>query len=233
MFLSSTKEMGFIHVPKSAGTTIKGELERTLGNDYHIGRGKAVAERIRSLKGENDGSPAFHSEKITHRESHDLAQYPHHLERHLLEKRDERWCDYKIFAVIRNPWDRLMGAFLYRVMKDGPAWEKDGDYLNDFNFEYWLKDEHDKQWPHIFLHPLSTWVKETDTVMKFENLKNDIHILNDYLGFELDLGIHRNKSFKHLMGIRNSNDLIQPHMKKWIAEKYSDEIEMFGYGDYE
>ena len=41
----------------------------------------------------------------------------------------------------------------------------------------WLKDEHDKQYPHIFVHPLSTWVKETDTIMKFENLTNDIHIL--------------------------------------------------------
>ena len=78
--------------------------------------------------------------------------------------------------------------------------------------------------------PLSTWIRKSDIILRYENLSNDIIKMEEVLGTEI-------KSLKKNVGIRElfgydypkRNDIIRPDIKEYIQETYKEDFERFGY----
>lgn len=196
----------FVHVPKAAGTSISKFLLHS----------KSLLQQ-----GAVDIGALHKTDK----------RYGGHIPRDQMEELYPEWMTtLPVFAVCRHPYDRLLSGFLHWVRDRGYA---NGDYPEGFNFEYWVKNmgwKVDKDFPHAWTLPMTTWIREGDIVLRYENLTDDIHKMEKVLDKNMILDARHNLGIKKLLGIDYlKNDIISADLKKYIQEKYKDDFERFGY----
>lgn len=185
----------FVHVPKTAGTTI--------------------SEFIRHRFAESviDVAKQYKDDRV----------YGGHLPREQMNADFSKYMSsLPIFSVCRHPYDRLVSGFLHWIRDRGYG---EGDYPQGFNFESWLKGKN-----HVMKLPLSTWIRESDIILRYENLSNDIIKMEEVLGFEIKL-LKKNVGIRELFGHEypKGNDIIRPDIKEYIQETYKEDFERFGY----
>jgi len=94
---------------------------------------------------------------------------------------------YKKFAIVRNPYDRILSYFFYLK-------KHNNYYVRNINFKQWLNYLFKlKEKIHIGAKPQHYWVDSTVNILKFENLKKEI---NTFFEKEIKL-LHINKSNHH------------------------------------
>jgi Sulfotransferase family len=146
----------------------------------------------------------------------------------------QRVASYFKFAIVRNPWDRLVSAFHY--LKSGGWDEEDRDWFNselghfkDFDefVRVWLNK--DNIWKRVYLRPQYHFVIEDhrkiemDFIGLFENLEEDFRHITNRLGVECTLS-QTNKS-KH----KDYKEYYDDETRKIVANVYDIDIELFGY----
>ena len=121
---------------------------------------------------------------------------------------------YFVFAFVRNPWDRLVSFWFYKkyralrkITEDVPL----RDFLLNFRTP----------------HEQYTYIKgfgNDSFIGRFENLQQDFDIVCDRIGIPRQKLPHRNKTdHKHY------TKYYDDETRQMVAEKYSKDIDHFGY----
>ena len=121
---------------------------------------------------------------------------------------------YKKFAVVRNPYDRMVSW--YSFLKGNSSKEV-------VPFNEWIKD-HSKLWhiddPKYFVGPQYVWINETVSILKYENLKED---LNNFFNKEIDLPIINKSKRKDYLSYYNEESL------DIVYNKHKEDFKRFNY----
>ena len=167
----------FIHIPKSAGTSIR---EYFAGNSFRIQPNKH--DDIYAIK----------------------------------KKFLNAYKNYKKFAIIRNPYDKMVSWYFYLKRNLG-------ENYNIIEFNDWIVDPL-KFWhandPISFLKPQYEWIDNTVTVIKYENLNKGI---NDFFNKKIDLPITNKSNHKHYLKYYNKKSL------NIIYNRYKEDFKKFNY----
>lgn len=123
--------------------------------------------------------------------------------------------DYPSFAVIRNPWDRVVSTYEFKKRKTN---------LN-LSFEEWLyqNPKENSNW-FTFKTAQSSWLSTTPTwTIRFENLIEDFKQIQEYTNCFESLE-HTNASIRD-----NYKSYYTIKSKKYVAELFKEDIEKFKY----
>ena len=137
--------------------------------------------------------------------------------------------EFFIFTFVRNPFTRLVSAFLHGV--------RDGQYNN--NFELFLKTSNNKD---LWLLPQSYYInsgktktKQISYIGKYENFENDLNKILKKINTNTTTIPHLNRNpiyDKH----PNLNQekyykyfYTEEWMKDWVRERYKDDFKQFNY----
>lgn len=123
--------------------------------------------------------------------------------------------NYPTFAVVRNPWDRIVSTYEF----------KKGRGQIKTTFEEWLlKDpEENKNW-FSFKTPQSKWLDNEPTwILKFENLELDFIKIQKYTNCFEPLE-HVNASIK-----KNYKEYYNIKTKDYVKTLFHEDIEKFNY----
>jgi len=144
---------------------------------------------------------------------------------------DESWNEYFKFAIVRNPWDRLVSCWKNKIEVPivynyyyealGVSHPKSlsfADFIRRLNAGALYTDRH---WT-----PLHSLIKldSVDFIGRFENLQEDFDIVCDKIGISQQQLPHKNKT-KH----RHYTEYYDDETRQIVADKYAKDIEYFGY----
>ena len=144
------------------------------------------------------------------------SPYKHHttaldLKKHF-ESQDWEWNTYYKFSVVRNPWERRVSSWAYRLKKGQHNYNKFKDFVMHYpatpQFN-WLSDEGGN-----FL---------MDYVFKLEDPNGMDKVFNDLKIPKVKLP-HKNKN-----GHKHYTEYYNDETREIVAEKYRKDIEYFGY----
>jgi hypothetical protein len=162
-----------------------------------------------------------------------MADKGHHNINYYNKKYKNIIGDYQSFAVIRNPWDRVVSNYNYAIMENSYYHSKDGRAIYGIHPDYeLLKDktltecikllERD---PHLFKHqgwlPQSNWICDNGKILVDQVIKyNNINTHFKMLGHDIP---KLNQSEKtHLNDNLNIDNLIQV-----VKRIYQKDIKIF------
>ena len=143
---------------------------------------------------------------------------------------DKSWDDLLKFAFVRNPWERLVSAYIDKIQGDSLV---QGIQLKNYKKKYntfnkmvqFIKSAKLEELNEHFnsqtnLLPLN----KLDFIGKFENLQKDFNTVCDKIGIPRQELPHINKS-KH----KSYTEYYDDETRQIVAEKYAKDIEYFGY----
>ena len=155
-------------------------------------------------------------------------------EKHLMSHEyDPKYLkSYFKFAFARNPWDRILSYYFFRLKKNyemfghGDSFSnwikflgncRDNDYKNNF-FQFYLSIQNQSEF--IFRNDYLM----VDYVGKFENLQQDFNAICDKAKMSRRRLPHKNKSHH-----KHYTEYYDDETRQIVAKKYAKDIEYFGY----
>tara|TARA_R110002051_G_C8741545_1_gene499149 strand:+ start:480 stop:1115 length:636 start_codon:yes stop_codon:yes gene_type:complete len=203
--ISKNKKIIFVHIPKTGGSSIEKCLHGVFDETIVInGDDSIVKGNIKNLY-ENSYNSFKHST---------IMELKNHY-------KDENFNEFHKFAVIRNPWDRLLS--LYRWTSKGETRYDKKQFLNYFNGVKEI-DEYNKR----ALWTINRYVCNekddimVDTLLDFENLNNDFVELNSKLGLTNNSLPHINRT-----NTKNFREVMDEEVIQIIKHYYKKEIDKF------
>ena len=128
----------------------------------------------------------------------------------------EVYDSYSKFTIIRNPYDKMVSWYFYLKRNLGE------DY-NIIEFNKWIKDP-SKFWhindPISFLKPQCDWIDETVSIIKYENLNEE---LDNFFKEKIDLPVTNKSNHEHYLTYYNKESL------NIIYNRYKKDFEKFNY----
>ncbi len=231
MIISNSHKYIFIHIPKTAGTSITRLLDSNLRwNDLILG-GTPYGEKI---------SPVYRER---------FGLWKHSDARQVLDVVGEKiWSSYFTFAVVREPYQRLASLYTYsekltkridwkaniqRYMGHKGIWQWDfiRAYLESKNFSEFIRN--DRLIQSKVARPMSNFVEDEngqvviDTILKMEELDTDLARIADRIGVDtqnLSLS-NKSKSRTDALGFYYKNNADYKH----VTDMYARDFEIFGY----
>lgn len=221
MIISNMHRAIFVHIPKTAGTSITALIEPTLRwNDLVLG-GTAFGERIQPAYQQRFGLSK-------HMRARDIRRVVG----------EDVWEGYFSFAVVRHPYARLVSfynwkrAAMSRAAADSPLWSWPATeaFQQSRNFSEFIR--HEKFPSSRAGQPQADWVCDedgrciVDFVGRFEELGAAIDTIATRLGLEsAHLGVHNTSASDRPLA-----ELIQGEKDyEFLHEFYRRDFEMFGY----
>lgn len=216
MPISHKHKTVFMHIPKSAGTSISRWLD--------------IAE----------SESNYYITRYTHGNNCALQHIPYENMRSQIGS--EIFDSYYKFAVVRNPWDRLVSTYKWR---NGKKLYKNFKDFVEFVYGLYIKYSFEKlqEYPnfskyfcahfypqYMYIPSMSNNVlsdelceQENFDILKFENFNTDIIKVKTKLNINRPLP-HLNKSFTN-----NYRDYYDEETKNMVEEMYKKDITLFGY----
>lgn len=196
-----------MHVPKTGGTSISNWLDIQQGEQYF-----------------NFHSYRFNNNKCA------LQHIPYNNLGKLLDP--EIYANYYKFAIVRNPWDRLVSTYKWRKNKN-QNFTKFVKFAYNLYKEYGFENLH--KYPGFSKHYCAHFypqymyvpdnIEELDNfdILRFENLSDDILKVKNKLGINPQLP-HLNKTKQD-----NYKNYYDDETKELVREMYYKDIHMFNY----
>lgn len=206
MMIDHEHKFIFIHIPKTGGTSVE---------TFFM---PSIKDRIKNVYG---SSPLQPDNQAHLKFYHLQIQYPH-----------LNFDEYFKFAVVRNPWDRVVSNFFHTKRKQRKDLRKFLGFgmSKDFTFNEFvekiqhLKKQHphyDEQWSFLIDKQEKF---NMDYIARMENLENDFMKICKKLKIADSKIPHVNKA-KRGSYVKYYND----ETKQIVAEKYARDIEYFNY----
>ena len=209
MLISESKKFLFVHIQKTAGRSFESVLKENI-------------EDLESLPG-----------------THDHAAW-------VKDQLGDKWDEYYKVAFVRNPWDRLVSWYTMIQEKGNTTWYKRMTGVGKYNkLRQYVLDNTNSFDEFIYTcvdtiddsdGKKSFWYNQLDYICdqqgnlmidyvgRFENLKEDTAAVFKKLGIEGASLPHKNSS-----GRGNYRSYYSERTKALVAERYSRDIEYFGY----
>lgn len=130
---------------------------------------------------------------------------------------------YLKFSFVRNPWDRMLSLYFYKIKKfaaSDPKWNGVNITFKDFLRKVALKQMSVSQ-------PQLDYFKDPELMTfigRFENLQQDFDIICDKIGIPYQQLPNTNTT-KH----KHYTEYYDDETREIVAEKYAKDIEYFGY----
>ena len=145
----------------------------------------------------------------------------------------KNYKDYFIFAVKRNPFERVVSGWKYLQKKFPPQVKR--TFKKGLSFKDTLRNlpAYNKEAEHDYVHITECQVDTllnkskkniTDMLIRFENLQEDFNIVCDKIGISRQRLPHKNKT-KH----KHYTEYYDNEAREIVAEKFAKDIEYFGY----
>jgi hypothetical protein len=195
----------FIHIPKNAGQSI----------EAFFGRKWTPSAEARSKNPE---------------------MWPERFQRHTPWTRYERVYKthtYRAFAIIRNPWSRIVSSYTYeqKMAQKGIGLEKPNRKLLTAggSFEDYVRNA-DRD--SFFVRPQAFWLRNaagqiaTIDLLRFENLAEEFQRLARKYNLKDGTLPHINRS---TTGHKHYSEYYTTATRKLVTELYAEDIELFGY----
>jgi chondroitin 4-sulfotransferase 11 len=138
----------------------------------------------------------------------------------------EKYRDYFVFTVVRNPWDRIISGYFYsgkgiRFLGRRCSFEEFLENLPNRESNY-------KWWFHLTRTLTEMLIDRdgkfiADFVIRFENLRKDFKHVCDKLGLRVKLPHLRATGHKHYSKYYTEKTF------STVAERFRSDIEYFGY----
>lgn len=204
MLISDNKKFIFIHIPKTAGSSIRSALKP-------YANPKSKSNVLRLLK--NFNLPRDY--RKFHFKLHSKLQDAQN------KMPSEVFTSYKKIAFVRNPWDRVVSNFAFKVHgTDRIERNRNDSFENFIHTEFELK----KSSQFDYICDLDGRL-DCDFIGRFESLAEDYMTMQDLLGIELPPLPMLNASKR-----RNGyQDHYTQETKELVAKYYQKDIETFGY----
>jgi len=218
--LSLEKKLYFIHIPKTGGTSIEC-LYSYIDRDENNRRVCPIKQWFLAPLG-------YPTPRVKKRSLH-------HMRLRDIEKAAPILNTFKVFTLVRNPYDRFVSAFLQRV----PVRQ----HMNPLAIQQAFRDFALTilKMPHQELFEIYSGHFDTMTNMlrgqnKVYIFKNErMHILQKWLRKQLDEPRckipHKNKT--NIVGINNINEfyrqLYTPQIQEMVLNIYKDDFQAFNY----
>ena len=205
MLISHSHRFVFVHIPKTAGTS----LTRALAPFSNPNPDKRF-DKIKSKLGYVSDPASFY--------------LPKHADYRYAEKRlgKEAYDQFYKFAFVRNPWDLLVSYYAYIQKKEDHHRRKKVSPMSDFSAYLDYEISRNKAFQYKMICNEKKEI-QVDFVGRFESLASDFDKIADHLGIEASLP-HINTS-KH----RPYQEAYTPELRDRVAEHWKDDIEIFGY----
>ncbi len=143
---------------------------------------------------------------------------------------EEKFNNAFVFAVVRNPWNKVVSHYKYRVKTNQT---KMGD--NHISFKDWVKQTYgDEKNPFYYDNPRmfatqSDWLKDSsgvirvNNILKFESLAKDFQSVAKYLAIS--------KQLPHLNAIKKESyiNYYDKESIKIVWQWFKEDIERFNY----
>jgi hypothetical protein len=202
--INHEKKAIFFHIPKTAGTFIRENLEKYYGFKYYQIRRDDhddycdINESYYNNIIENYHTPEKiygiieYFKKKPHNKKYGLYLYLKNSDyiNKITGMTSEKWDSYYKFCFIRNPYDRLISGFNYcsKFLKLKIPFEEYINYSNNVS---------DFEFLHIFIPQIKHIIDENnniiiDDVLLFENLENNFKKTLLKIGFSENEIIHSN-----------------------------------------
>ena len=132
----------------------------------------------------------------------------------------ELYNSYSKFAIIRNPYDRMVSWYFYLKRNALKGISSEYDVIP---FEKWVEDPykfcHFDDRPN-FIDPQHSWVDETVVILRYENLKED---LNRFFEEEIDLPWVNKSNHENYLNYYNKQTL------DIVYDRYKEDFEKYNY----
>ena len=160
-------------------------------------------------------------------DSHDPSEVPspQHLtcELLLLRMGAEKYDRYYRFTFVRNPWARMLSAFLWRRGRTG---DRPPPSFPEFVREARRVVEEESYYEHAFgdhFIPQVRYAEDVHDVFRYEAFEAGVRAVADRLGVSIGAIPQREGEPRHYP------DYYDDRSRAVVAEVYRDEIERFGY----
>ena len=205
-------DLKFIHIPKNAGTSIENHLKKH--NNLNMGFLEWTKnnfnddKRFKIFKVKGPWINLNNNMIAKNKHCFPWHATPDDLEPDFFSKDD------KLFAVVRNPYSKIVSAYKYGNKI------KDADHLNSFIKDKLTNFEKNKFWNGCHILPQHYYThgkKKVDYILKFENLDNDFKQLmidNNIVTLPLPKNNKSNSNLSVKDLNKESKDLIYEVYKK-------------------
>jgi chondroitin 4-sulfotransferase 11 len=142
----------------------------------------------------------------------------------------EKWDRQKTFSIVRNPWDKVVSQYHYRIQTN-----QNGLGKETMPFDVWLKhvyrDQHsaylDK--PRYFLSHVDWLTDESDQiavdeVLRFENLNKEFSMMMEKWGRK-GIALPHMKASQH----RDYREYYTPELAGIVATWFAGDLDAFDY----
>lgn len=204
--ISHRHEAIFVHIPKTAGQSVEQAFVEDLGLTWED-------RDVLALRYNDD--PARGPQRLAHLYADEYVRLGH------IEQ--ERWDSYFKFAVVRNPYDRILSEFRYRRFRQtGPLF---WFLRRNFQDDYFDRVRH--------LVPQTRYLFDgdgnclVDEIIRFEELSQRMPaVFARIFGAPRALP-RRNESGKGRRHI--TRDRLGARNRTLIRERYAEDFRLFGY----
>lgn len=191
----------FIHIPKTGGTNIENKIKRKYSQTLYSKSTNYLLDH------------PYRKKSLQHQFYTTLYKFKNKL--------NIDFNNIKIFAVVRNPYDRIISdLFWYKLINKESS---DEEVYNIIKNNYLSRDDLDNH-----NEPQYKFVTDDDCnlipnikIFKCELLNETNDELNKFLGFDIDI--------THNEGNKNYSKYLNNNSISLINEKYKKDFELFDY----
>ena len=221
MLISHKKEFIFVHIYKTAGTSVSNaflphsRLIDRLVFEFWFSR-KLISQFIKLMGWQHHGQREFCGVE-KHATAHEIREFIG----------PKKYRTYFSFVFVRNPFD--LEVSLYHYIRQAKI-HKDHKIVSNMSFEEFVS-WHLDQTPPTLLEFISDPVSKeiiVDYVGYFENLNEDVGRIQEHLKIAKPHSVtHRNVSFKRKK--KNYREYYTDESQKRVEEYYKRDLEVLGY----